>query len=89
MYYIKDNRVYEPHEKGFVEVSIEAKNRVVTTSELESITVTPSNYVVDKLDGATQATIDEVMARFSLSEDNPIKAKGAPKKAPTKKEAKK
>ena len=89
MYYIKDNMVFEATEKGFVEVSIEAKNKVIVTQELESITVIPSSHVEASLEGASMATMDEVMARFNLSEGNPIKAKGAAKKAPAKKTAKK
>lgn len=84
MYYIKDGMVFEPCEKGFVEVSITAKNKVITTTELESITVTPSSHVETSMYGASMATIDEVMAKFALSEDNPIKAKGVKKKTATK-----
>lgn len=89
MYYIdKENRVFQETENGFVEVSITAKNKVIVTKELESITVTPSDHIEASLDGASRATIDEVMARFNLSEENPIKAKGV-KKAPAKKSASK
>ena len=84
MYYIKDGMVFEPCEEGFVEVSVTVKNKVVTTSELESITVTPSSHIEASLEGASVATFEEVMSRFSVSEDNPITAKGATAEAPAK-----
>lgn len=89
MYYIKDGMVFEPCDKGFVELSITVKNKVITTSEIESITITPSSHIEASVEGASVATFDEVMSRFSVSEDNPIKAKGAKKASEKKTAAKK
>lgn len=84
MYYIKDGMVFEPCEAGFVEISIEATRKVIVTEEIDSITITPSGHTEASLEGASVATIDEVMARFGIDEGTPHKAKGA-KKAPAKK----
>lgn len=88
MYFIKDGMVFQKTEKGFVELSITAKNKVIVTPELESITIEESEHVEASLEGASPATFKEVIARFGLSEDNPIKAKGVAK-APAKKTSKK
>lgn len=88
MYFIKDGMVFQKTEKGFVELSISAKNKVVVLPELESITIKESEHVEASLDGASAASFEEVAARFGLSEDNPIKAKGV-KNTSAKKTAKK
>lgn len=87
MYFIKDDMVFQKTDKGFVELSISAKNKVIVTPVLESITIEESEHVEASLEGASTATFDEVAARFGLSEDNPIKAKGSaePKKSSKKK----
>lgn len=87
MYFIKDGMVFQETDRGFVELSITAKNKVIVTPELESITIEESEHVEASLEGASTATFEEVIARFGLSEENPIKAKGA--KAPAKKSSKK
>lgn len=80
MFYIdKDNRIFIETEKGFMEVGIEAKDKVTVIKELESVTVVPSNKTVKKIDVVQSATLDTIVAKFHVSEENPIKVKKASK----------
>lgn len=79
MYYISGNKVYVKDGNAYRQVAITAKDKVVETRELESVTVTPSDTTVKKLSGATAATLDEVIKRFHISEDNPVKVASSKK----------
>jgi hypothetical protein len=71
--YLERNGCLYIEEKGkYTNVQITAKNRVVTVSELESITVTPGETVTS-LRGAVPMTMDEIKSKFHLDEDHPIK----------------
>ncbi|MCL1872966.1 MAG: hypothetical protein FWF85_02480 [Clostridiales bacterium] len=72
MYYISDGKIYMKEGKGFQEVSIIAKNKVIVTQELESVTVTSSKVKVKTLKNPQSATLEEIIAKFNLSEDNSI-----------------
>lgn len=76
MYYIVDNKVYTKEGDGYRQVSLTAKDKVVVRRELESVTVTPSETVRDELPGAQTVTLEEIIAKFNLSEENPILADG-------------
>ena len=74
MYYIDTkNRIWMESGDGFVQVGIEAKDKVTVIKELESVTVVPS------IDVAQVATLDTIVAKFHVSEENPIKVKKASK----------
>ena len=80
MYYIDTkNRIWEKSEEGFTQVGIEAKDKVTVIKELESVTVVPSNVTAKKIDVAQTATLDTIVAKFHVSEENPIKVKKASK----------
>ena len=80
MYYIDTkNRIWMKSENGFVQVGIEAKDKVTVIKELESVTVVPSEIKAKKIDVAQVATLDTVVAKFHISEENPIKVKKASK----------
>lgn len=76
MYYIVDNKVYTKEGDGYRQVSLTAKDKVVVRRELESVTVTPSETVREELPGAQAVTLEEIIAKFNLSEENPILADG-------------
>lgn len=80
MYYIDTkNRIWMESENGFVQVGIEAKDKVTVIKELESVTVVPSNVTAKKIDVASVATLDTIVKKFNVSEENPIKVKKASK----------
>ena len=80
MYYIDTkNRIWEKSEEGFTQVGIEAKDKVTIIKQLESVTVVPSNVTAKKIDVASVATLDTIVKKFNVSEDNPIKVKKASK----------
>ena len=73
MYYIdKQNRIYMKTEKGFNEIGIEAKDKVTVIKELESVTVVPSKRIVKTIDFAQSASLNDIVAKFHVSEENPI-----------------
>lgn len=65
--------------KDFVQVGVEAKDKVTVIKELESVTVVPSDIKAKKIDVASMATLDTIVKKFHVSEDNPIKVKKASK----------
>lgn len=86
MYFISEGKVYVKDGEAYRNVGFTAKNKVITTSELESITMVKGTVVKDNLDNYTPLTQNEVFARFGLSEDNPIEVIAeAPKKTTKKK----
>ena len=73
MYYIdKANRIWMETEKGFMQIGIEAKDKVTVIKELESVTVVPSKKIVKTIDVAQTATLDTIVKKFHVSEENPI-----------------
>jgi hypothetical protein len=79
MFYITDKaEVFSDADGGgYVRVSITAKDKVITTEtrELESVEVSPVGRRRETLEGAFPLTLDEVIAKFAISEKNPLVAK--------------
>ena len=74
MYYIHKGSVFKKNNKGaYVNVSILAKNKVIVTKELESITVNENpKCIIDDVEDKTPYTLEEIQTKFNLSEENPI-----------------
>lgn len=73
MYYVANGKVYADVGDGKVKgVSITAKDKVVTTRELESVTPKLVGGAVDMPEGAVPCTLDMVVAKFNVSESNPV-----------------
>ena len=72
MFYVADGKVYIPESGRFRNVGFTAKDKVVTRRELESSEVILGTVVVDTLHDPIPLTREEVIAKFNLSEDNPI-----------------
>lgn len=95
MFYIDEkNRVYQKIGDEFVRVGVEAKNKVIVTKELESVTVVTSSEKVKSVEATRLASLDDLIAIFHIDEDHPLvveeKKAPAPKKAtPAKKKASK
>lgn len=79
MYYIADGKAYADAGKGKVKgIDVTAKDKVVEVRELESVTVSAVGGARALPEGAVPCTLDEVVARFHVSESNPLlfKAEG-------------
>ena len=73
MFYISEGKIYEKNEDGyFVSVGFSAKNKVIVTKELESITKVVGNVKKKELLGGQPFTLDEIVRKYNLSEENPI-----------------
>lgn len=73
MFYISEGKIYEKNEDGyFVSVGFNAKNKVIVTKELESITKVVGNVKKKELPGGQPFTLDEIVRKYNLSEENPI-----------------
>ena len=73
MFYISEGKIYEKNEDGyFVSVGFSAKNKVIVTKELESITKVVGNVKKKELTGGQPFTLDEIVRKYNLSEENPI-----------------
>lgn len=72
MFYVADGKVYVREGDRFRNVGFTAKDKVITRRELESTEVVMGTVIVDKLDNPIPATREEVIAKFNLSENNPI-----------------
>lgn len=71
--YLKDKRAYRVDDAGKVHgVSITAKDKVITRRELESVTVEDSASVAKLPEGAVPVTVDTLVAKFNVSEANPL-----------------
>lgn len=83
--YLKDGKVYRVDGNGKVHgVSVRGKDKVVTTRELESVSVVDIANVSKLPEGARPVTVDELVAKFAVSESNPLEY---PKTAARKKAA--
>lgn len=73
MYYVANGKVYADAGDGKVKgVSITAKDKVVTHRELESVTPKLVGSAVELPEGAVPCTLDMVIAKFNVSESNPV-----------------
>lgn len=82
MYYVVNGSVYAERDGKFVNVEITGKDKVVEIRELESVTVTDGDIVLDSVGDAIPCSISTIIAKFNISEKNPVLfAKPAPKKA--------
>lgn len=74
MYYIHKGSVFIKDDKGaYINVSILAKNKVIVTQELESITVNENKKcVIYDVEDKKPYTLEEIQNKFHLSEENPI-----------------
>lgn len=72
MFYVEDGKVYIQEGKHFRNVGFTAKDKVVTTRQLESTEVVLGTLTKAKLPNAVCLTREEVIAKFNLSENNPI-----------------
>ncbi len=52
--------------------TVTAKDKVVRLRELESVTVTPQKAAVKLPAGARPITINAVVRKFAVTEDNPV-----------------
>ena len=73
-FYVSNGNVYTKLENGEVHpVGLTAKNKVVQTTELESVKVTVLPQRLQLQPDAVGATVDDLVRKFHLSEDHPIK----------------
>lgn len=74
MLYVANGNVYAVDADGSVHpVTVTAKDKVIEHRELESVEFKTAKEVVELPAGAQAATEDAVIARFNLSESNPVK----------------
>lgn len=86
MYFVSEGKVYIRDGEVYRNVGFIAKNKVIVTKELESITMVLGDVTAEELTDAVELSEKEVIAKFGLSEENPIEViKEKPKKATTKK----
>lgn len=72
MLYLKDNSVYFVGSDGNAHpCNITAVDKVVTKRELESVTYVPLERTVTLPSGASQVTLESLIAKFNVSELNP------------------
>jgi hypothetical protein len=72
MYYIENGGVYRKEGKGFQRVAITVKED--RNGNIKSITVNPSKDAVKDIKSKQTYTLDEIVRKFGVAEDNPIKA---------------
>lgn len=72
MYYISDGKVYVKKGNVFQNVSITAKDKVITKRELESVTVVHGTVTAETLENPSVLTLEEIIKKFNLSEEHPI-----------------
>lgn len=72
MFYVADGKVYIKEGNAYRNVGFTAKDKVITHRELESVTLVRGDVVVDSLNSPSLLTQDEIIRKFSLSEENPI-----------------
>lgn len=72
MYYVSDGKVYIKDGSTYRNVGITAKDKVITHHELESVTVVPGEIVVSALTEPVALTLDELIKKFNISEENPV-----------------
>lgn len=89
MYYVVDGSVYAERDGKFVNVEITGKDKVIEVRELESITVTDGDIVLDSVGDAVPHTLNTIIAKFNISERNPVPFAKAPAKKSAKKTSKK
>lgn len=81
--YHHDGRVYAVDADGNAHgADLTAKDRVTVLRELESVTVTVHDAVVELPEGAEPSTVDELTRKYALSEENPVLFGGGPAQAP-------
>ena len=72
--YLANGNVYVVNEDGQAHpADVTAKDKVIETRQLESVTVKAKKEVVALPDGAMPVTQDELVCKFNLSQKNPIK----------------
>ena len=80
MYYVANGKAYIDAGNGKVKgVSITAKDKVTEVRELESVTVEAVGGAISLPSGASTCTLDEVVAKFNVSESNPLTFKATAK----------
>lgn len=72
MYYVSNGKVYIKEGNAYRNVGFTAKDKVITRRELESTSIVMGSVVVDKLDSPIPFSEEEIIAKFNLSEENPI-----------------
>lgn len=85
MFYVVDDKVYILKDGKYHNVGFTAKDKVITQRELESTEVVMGTQVLDALNSAVPMTREEVIAKFHLSESNPIPVVETEKKTSRKK----
>lgn len=82
MLYLKGDKAYRVDGDGKVHgVDITAKDKVITRRELESVSVVDAATVAKLPAGAVPVTIDTIIAKFNVSEENPLTYRKASAKA--------
>lgn len=72
MYYIENGGVYRKKGNGFQRVAITVKED--RNGNIKSTTVNPGKETVKDIKYKQTYTLDEIVRKFGVSEDNPIKA---------------
>lgn len=72
MYYIENGGVYRKEGKIFRRVSITVKED--RNGNIKSVTVNPGKETVKDIKSKQTYTLDEIVRKFGVAEDNPIKA---------------
>ena len=73
MYYIAEGKAYVDDVDGKVKgIEVTAKDKVTEVRELESVTVTTVGSARTLPAGAASYTLDEIVAKFHVSETNPL-----------------
>lgn len=72
MYYIENGGVYRKEGKSFRAVAVTVKED--RNGNIKSITVNPSKEAVKDIKSKQTYTLDEIVRKFGVTADNPIKA---------------
>ena len=89
MYYISNGKVFEKEGEVYRNVGFSAKNKVIVTQELESVTKIKGTVKAKSLENPILVTETELFAKLGLSEDKPIELIEADEIAQPKKTKKK
>ena len=90
MFYVVDGSVYTERADGkYVNVEITGKDKVIVSRELESVTVNEGDVVIDDVGSALPCTLNTIIAKFNVSEANPVPFAEKPKPKKARKAAKK
>lgn len=68
----KNGSMWLKTDNGFQNIGVTVKEKLVTFKRVESVEIVPSSLVVPSLEDGIPMTLRQAIAKFSVTEDNPL-----------------